>query len=371
MDRTTSRIAALWARPPGGWWDVLKQVWAASGLDNISLIAAGVAFYAFLSIVPLLGAVVLTYGLAADPQTVGKSIAALTDVMPREVAKLIGEQLLTVVEASGGKKGFGLILALGLALYGAMKGAGAVVTALNVAFEVPETRGIVRQYALALAITAGAVLLMLGAMATIALATWLGTLAPWSPSIVPRLLALASYVVLAGMAIGGATTLYRFGPDRQAAHWAWLTPGSVVATLCWLAMTVGFGLYVANFGSYDATYGSLGAIVVMLTWLWLSAYVVLLGAELIAGLERSVAGAPKTGGLAEAAAHPPAPAPAAPSTGVGGFVVADRIAGRAGLFASVVTAGGLGALRRGRGWGWALVLAGAAAAWTTRDHDSA
>ncbi len=312
------------------------------GLDNISLIAAGVAFYAFLSIVPLLGAVVLTYGLAADPQTVGKSIAALTDVMPREVAKLIGEQLLTVVEASGGKKGFGLILALGLALYGAMKGAGAVVTALNVAFEVPETRGIVRQYALALAITAGAVLLMLGAMATIALATWLGTLAPWSPSIVPRLLALASYVVLAGMAIGGATTLYRFGPDRQAAHWAWLTPGSVVATLCWLAMTVGFGLYVANFGSYDATYGSLGAIVVMLTWLWLSAYVVLLGAELIAGLERSVAGAPKTGGLAEAAA-PPLPRPAAPSTGVGGFVVADRIAGRAGLFASVVTAGGLGA----------------------------
>ena len=369
MDRATSRIAALWAQPPGGWWPLLKQVWAASGRDNISLIAAGVAFYAFLSIVPLLGAVVLTYGLAADPQTVGKSIAALTDVMPREVARLIGEQLLTVVEASGGKKGFGLILALGLALYGAMKGAGAVITALNVAFEVQETRGIVRQYALALAITAGAVVLMLGAMATIALATWLGTLAPWAPSVVPRLLALASYVVLAGMAIGGATTLYRFGPDREAAHWAWLTPGSVVATLCWLAMTVGFGLYVANFGSYDATYGSLGAIVVMLTWLWLSAYVVLLGAELIAGLERSVTGEPKTTGLAEPQA--PSPAPAARPTGIGGFVAADRLAGRAGLVASVATAGGLGALRRGRGWGWALVLAGAAAAWTARDHDSA
>lgn len=360
MQQASRRLAALWARPPAGWWATLKRVWASAGEDNISLIAAGVGFYAFLSIVPLLGAVVLSYGLFADTATVGASIAALTEVMPRQVATIIGEQLLRVVEASGGKKGFGLIVALLLALYGAMKGAGAIVTALNVAFEVPERRGLIRQYALSLAITAGAVVLMLGAMATIALATWLGTLAPWAPAVVPRLLTLASYAVLAGLAIGGATTLYRFGPDRDAAHWAWLTPGSVIATLCWLAMTVGFGLYVANFGSYDATYGSLGAIVVMLTWLWLSAYVVLLGAELIAGLEKAAAPPP---------VEAPAAAPAPPALGrppLGRFLVADRIVGRGGLAASLTTAAGLGALRRGRGWGVALVLAGAAAAWRAR-----
>jgi membrane protein len=275
-----------WAIPAAGWKAILRRTWAEAGEDNISLIAAGVAFYAFLSIVPLLGAVVLIYGIVADPATVSANVAALTEVMPKQVAGMIGEQLLQVVTTSKDAKGFGLVLALGLALYGAMRGAEAIVTALNIAYEEHDDRGFVQQKLLALGVTIGMVVVVLAAILSVAMMAFLDSLIPDAPAAVLVLTRLVSYLILAGLGAAGAATLYRYGPDRAHAQWVWLTPGSVGATLIWIAMTVGFGFYVANFGSYDATYGSLGAIVVMLTWLSLSAYVFLLGAELNSELER-------------------------------------------------------------------------------------
>lgn len=275
-----------WAIPAAGWKAILKRTWHEAGEDNIGLIAAGVAFYAFLSIVPLLGAIVLIYGIVADPSTVSANVAALTGVMPKQVAAMIGEQLLQVVTTSRDAKGFGLLLALALALYGAMRGADAVLTALNIAYEEHDDRGFVRQKLLALGVTSGAVIVALAAILSVAMMAFLDSLIPGAPPTVLVMTRLLSYLILAGLAAAGAATLYRYGPDRAHAKWVWMTPGSVGATLIWIAMTVGFGFYVANFGSYDATYGSLGAIVVMLTWLSLSAYVFLLGAELNSELER-------------------------------------------------------------------------------------
>jgi membrane protein len=277
------------AVPTAGWKAVLVRTWKETGDDNVSLLAAGVAFYGFLSMVPLLGAMVLSYGLVAEPATVMGNIKSLTSVMPAEAAKLIGEQLLNVVTTSGDKKGFGLLLALLLALYGAMKGAGAVITALNIAYEEKETRGFVRLNLVTLAITVGAVLMAI--VATIAVATLghLDTLLPWAPGFVLLLGKLASYAVLGAGGAAAAATLYRYAPNRDKARWIWLTPGSLVVTLLWLALTLGFGAYVANFGSYDATYGSLGAVVVLLTWLYLSAYILIMGAELNAELEHQTA----------------------------------------------------------------------------------
>ncbi|HEX8412878.1 MAG TPA: YihY/virulence factor BrkB family protein, partial [Sphingomicrobium sp.] len=267
----------------------------------VSLIAAGVAFYGFLAMVPLLGSIVLSYGLVADPATVMENMRSLTSVMPAEAAKLIGEQLLNVVTTSGSKKGFGLLLALALALYGAMKGAGAVITALNIAYEEKETRGFVRLNLVTLAITAGAVVVAIAAIVAVAALGHLDTLFPGAPAFVLTLGKLASYLVLGAAGAAAAATLYRYAPDRDAARWIWLTPGSLAVTLLWLALTIGFGVYVANFGSYDATYGSLGAVVVLLTWLYLSAYVLIMGAELNAELEHqttadSTAGAPQAMG---------------------------------------------------------------------------
>ncbi len=278
-----------WAIPAKGWKDVLLRTWREAGEDNIGLIAAGVAFYGFLAMVPMLGALVLSYGLVANPQTVVHNMQSLTSVMPADAAKLVGEQLLNVVKSSQGKKGLGLLIAFAVALYGAMNGASSIVVALNITYEEHEQRGFVRRYLLAATITLGAVVVAILAVVSIAALGHLDKLFPWAPAVLIVIGKALSYVLVAAAGAAGAATLYRYGPDRAHARWTWLTPGSVLSTALWLAVTLGFGLYVANFGNYNATYGSLGAVVVLLTWIYLSAYVLLLGAELNSELEQQTA----------------------------------------------------------------------------------
>ena len=271
------------------WKAVLGQTWTDSGTDNVALIAAGTAFWGFASIAPLLGAVVLSYGLFATPETVAENIRSLFGVLPRDAAALIADQLQNVVGTSSGKQGWGLLIALGLAVYGGTQGASAIVTALNVAYEEKEERGIVQRYLLSFGITGAAVVLGIAAAGTTTVTAFLGGLLPGAPAIVLTVLKLLSYAILAMMAVTAAALLYRFGPDRTHARWVWLTPGSFAATFLWLVATGIFAFYVSNFGSYGATYGSLGAVVVLQLWLWLSAYIFLLGAELNSQLERRTA----------------------------------------------------------------------------------
>jgi membrane protein len=278
-----------WRMPWPAWREILGRTRKESGDDNIGLIAAGVAFYGFLAIVPLLGATVMVYGLLADHETVARNVQSLAGILPGSAAKLIGDQLHAVVGTSDGKKGLGLLLAIAIALFGARGGAGAVITALNIAYEEREKRGFVRLNLLALGITAGAVVLAVIAMGAVAALGQLDTLLPGAPGIVLLLGKLLSYVLLVLAAAAGAATIYRYGPSRDRAQWLWLSPGSVLFALLWLLLTLGFGIYVANFGSYDATYGALGAVVVVLTWLYLSSYVLLFGAELNSEVEHQTA----------------------------------------------------------------------------------
>jgi membrane protein len=205
--------------------------------------------------------------------------------MPGDAAKLIGEQLMNVVHTSGGKKGFGLLLALALALFGARNGAGSIITALNVAYEEKEQRSFIIVNLLALAITATAVLVAIFALVAIAALGHLEKLIPGAPDMVLVVGKILSYVLLACGGATAAAALYRFGPSREKPKWTWITPGSALAALGWLLLTLGFGVYVAEFGNYNATYGSLGAVVVLLTWLYLSSYILLFGAELNSELE--------------------------------------------------------------------------------------
>ena len=280
-------------------WRIAKATWADAGSDNLSLIAAGTAFWGFAAIVPLLAATVLTYGLVATPASVSANIHGLFGVLPRDAAHLIGDQLASIVKTSGSKKGWGLALALLLAVYGGTQGASALITALNVAYEEREKRGFFKLYLVAFAITGAAVVLALGAAASTTATAFLDGLMPGAPDIVLTAIRLASYVLLGLMAVTAAGLLYRFGPDRSHARWIWLTPGSLIATILWLAVTNAFAFYAANLGHYSATYGSLGAVIVLQFWLWLSAYVFLLGAELNSQLERRTAQDTTTG--------PPAP----------------------------------------------------------------
>lgn len=271
--------------PAPGWLEIAKRTWTEGQKDNVGIVAAGVAFYFFLALVPLLGAAVLTYGLFASPETVARQAQGLTAFLPGDAAKLIGEQLMNVVNTSGGKKGLGLLIAIGVAFWGARNAASAIVTALNIAYEEEEKRGFVQTTLLALAMTLGAILMAGFVGLAIGVLAAIEHLLPNAGGFVHLIFKVLTYALLAGIAAGAAATLYRYGPSREKAKWTWLTPGSIFFAVVWMLLTLGFGFYVSNFGNYGATYGSLSAVVVLLTWLYLSAYVLLFGAELNSEIE--------------------------------------------------------------------------------------
>lgn len=278
-----------WRMPLRAWKDVVVRTYREASADNVGLVAAGVAFYGFLALIPLLGATVLTYGLVAEPSTVLRDMQRLTAMLPAEVAGIVGDQLLGVVQTSEGKKGLALLAALAVALFGARNAAGAIVTALNIAYEEEEKRGFIKVNLLALAITAGAVLGAVVALLAVTALGYLEDLLPGSNQVVLVAGKVASYLLLALAASATAAALYRYGPSRDKAKWIWLTPGSLLFALSWMILTLAFGFYVARFGNYGATYGSLSAVVVLLTWLYLSSYALLFGGELNSELEHQTA----------------------------------------------------------------------------------
>lgn len=257
-----------------------RAVLDAAGKDNVGLVAAGVAFYGFLAFVPLIAALVLGYGLFAEPETVSQHVDALFQVLPESAASIISDQLRSVSEADDGRTGFGLILAILTAIWGATKGAKAIIIALNIVYDIEEKRSFIAMNALAAVITVAIVVALVAGIAAIGALGYIESLLPGLPPTLLFLVRLAFWICAGGLAALGLALIYRFAPHRVSPSWKTLFPGAAIATALWLLATLAFGLYVANFGSYNATYGALGAVVVMLMWLYLSAYVLLLGAEL-------------------------------------------------------------------------------------------
>jgi membrane protein len=271
--------------PWPAWKQIASRTWQRTWIDNVGLVAAGVAFYGFLALVPLLGLIVLVYGIVADPQTVVGNMQALTDFLPPDVAQLIGEQLMAAVTASGTIKGTGIAVALGFALYGGANSAGAIMIALNIAYHEQEKRSLTRFYLIALTITCGAVIFALSALAATAAVASIGRLLPGASAVTVALSKLAAYAALLLIAAGLAAVLYRFAPSREEPRWQWITPGSLFTAATWLVLTVLFGFYVTSVTDYEATYGSLGTMIALLTWMYLSAYVLVIGAELNSEVE--------------------------------------------------------------------------------------
>lgn len=311
---------------PRTWKEIAIDTWKEAGNDNISIIAAGVSFYAFLAFVPLLTAFVLSYGLVAEPASVVAHMQTLTNIMPQNAAEIVGEQLRSMVAGAGTETGLALIVAIGIALYGASKGAGSIIIALNVAYDVKERRSFIGRTAMALTMTAGAVLVLFLAILAVGALNLVERLVPDWGGLVHVALQAGFFLLAAAAVVLLLAVVYRYGPNRPDAEWRWITPGSLLATIVWLAATLGFGFYVSNFGNYNATYGSLGAVIVFLTWLYLTAYIVLMGAELNAQIENRV-------GTATVAEEPVAPAPpAAAPVPDGEPPSAARVAARLGLF---------------------------------------
>ncbi len=268
----------------GDWKAVGKRVKDETKRDNLSIVAAGVAFYAMLALVPTLTAIVSIYGLVADPAQVQNQVDSISGAMPQAVRDILMSQLSQIASASGTALSLSLVGSILFALWSASKGTKALISGLNIAYDERETRGFFKLNAVALLLTLGAVVFVVLAVALLAAAPsvlgalGLGSTGAW-------IIGVARWPLLVFGLMVALSIAYRYGPDRDAPKWAWATWGSALAAGLWLLASLGFSLYVTNLGSFSETYGSLGAVIVLLMWLLITAWVVLLGAELNAEME--------------------------------------------------------------------------------------
>ncbi len=276
-----SHFAATWNHAK----DLLRELAYELRRDNVALLSGGVAFFSLLALIPALAVVVSIYGIVADPDDIEQQIEDVTEALPEEASTLLDDQLDRIVAESPGNLTVTAVLSLAIALWSASSGMKHLITAVTAAYDEEETRGFLRTRGLALGLTFGAVLFLVVAFVIITLLPTLlshagaGEGARVMLSVLRwPLLALAMMVALA--------VIYRFGPDRDAPHWRWSSPGAAAATLLWLGASGCFSLYASHFGSYNEVYGSLGAVVVLMLWLFLTAFSVIMGAELNAELER-------------------------------------------------------------------------------------
>jgi membrane protein len=273
--------------PLKAWIKVLKRVWVMSGFHELGLLSAGLAFYSFLALTPLIAATVMIYGLVGDVGMVQRQMAGIVGIVPPEVAQMLEEQLVRIVETSSGVTGLALLIALFFAIFGATRAANGMMSALNIINEEHETRGIIALWLRAAGLTVAAVLLALTGVLCGGVFAWLQTQAQvYLGESTKTLFLILTWCAAIALGSVGFALIMRYGPDRRPAKWRWLMPGSVLATVLWMVVSFGFSLYVAYVSDYNATYGSLSAIVVFLMWLFLSAYGVLLGALVNAEIER-------------------------------------------------------------------------------------
>ena len=270
--------------PGAGWKDILLRVKDEIASDHVGLVAAGIAFYALLAIFPGIGAVMAIAGLVAEPEVVSAQIEELGAILPEQAAEIIIGQATEVAGGQQGGLGLAAVIGILLSLWSASKAMASTMEGLNVAYDETETRGFFVRTALRLALTLGVII---GFFVTVAVIIVLPIALELLPigSLAETVATVLRWPVVAAIAIVGLAILYRYGPSRDEPEWKWVTPGAGIAVILWLVASVAFAVYVRNFGSYQESFGTLGGVIVLLTWLWISAYIVLLGAELDAEIE--------------------------------------------------------------------------------------
>jgi membrane protein len=274
--------------PWAGWRDIFKRTWRQIEEDRLLAIAGGVVFFALLALFPTVTALVSSYGLVAKASSLEEHLSFFASVVPAEAWSIVREQIVRVASKPGATLGLTFLSGLALALWSANSGMKAIIDALNVVYEEDEKRGFFRLNLVSLAFTIGAIgaaLFAVGAVVALPLVLSQIGLGSWTEDV----LRIARWPVLLLGMLAGLAVLYRYGPSRQRAKWQWISVGAVLASLLWLIGSLGLSFYLANFGHYDATYGSLGAAIGTMMWMWMSAIVILLGAELNAEIEHQTA----------------------------------------------------------------------------------
>ena len=284
----SGKVGKRGAAGASDWKGILSGTYRSISEDRVLAVAAGVTFYGLLAIFPAIGAVVSLYGLFADGATIRDNLDRLSSLLPGGALEIIGDQIQRVSAAGEGALSLSFLLGLAIAIWGANAGVKAVFDALNVAYGAKEERGFFRLNLISLAFTAGAIAFVLLALVSVVVVPisihYIGL-----DAAAEAILRYGRWPLIWLMIALGLAFLYRFGPtDSLDPKWHWITWGSASASLLWLAASLLFSWYAANFASYNATYGSLGAAIGFMTWMWISAAVIIMGAELNAEIEKAV-----------------------------------------------------------------------------------
>ncbi|MAL99826.1 MAG: hypothetical protein CL583_15400 [Alteromonadaceae bacterium] len=267
-----------------GWRDILLRVKQELSEDNIGLIAAGVAFYFLLAIFPMVAAFLSIYGLVFDPAEAQQQISSLAGILPGDARELLTQQTRQLTSGSNSALGFSAALSLLIALWSARQGTSAMTVALNIVYEEEDQRSFVRQAAFTFLLTLVLIVFFIFSLALIAavpvVLSFLGL-----GRVAEIALNFLRWPLLGVVAVLALSMLYRYCPDRTPAKWRWLAPGATLAVVLWLISSGLFSWYVTSFGNYNEMYGSVGAVIILLFWFYLTAYIFLLGAELNAEME--------------------------------------------------------------------------------------
>jgi membrane protein len=268
-----------------GWKDITLRTRRQIASDNIGIVAAGVAYYAFLAIFPALAALISIYGLVVDARIVESQLARASGYLPDQARQLIGAQLARIAGQSSGALSWGLALSILLGLWSANKGMKALFQGVNIAYNQHSGRGLIKDNALTLLFTFGGIVVAIASMAlVVAFPVALGRLG--LPSPIRTVLSLSRWLALALVIVFSLAVIYHVAPYRASPRWRWVSWGSILATTLWLIGSWAFSVYVANFSSYNQTYGSVAAVVILMLWFYLSSYAILLGAEINSEMER-------------------------------------------------------------------------------------
>lgn len=275
---------APWHIPLRGWRDVLMRVYRESSRDNLSLIAAGMAFYAMLSVAPALAVVISVYGLVNSPEELEVQMVLLSSYLPTEAQGLIQDQLAELVSTQDTNLGYSIVASALVSLWSSARAMKSLFGGLNAVYDEVETRGWFWLTLQSVSFTLAGILILVLTLSSIALVPVVLSYLPIS-SFDYLLIRGLNWLLVSAVVLGGLAVLYRYGPSRTRAQWRWVSLGALVAWITWVVASGGFSWYVTHFDSYQKTYGALGAVAILLMWFYVSAYAVLIGGELNAELE--------------------------------------------------------------------------------------
>jgi membrane protein len=281
--------------PAKGWKDILWRVYGNVSDHRILALAAGMTYYSILAIFPALAALVAIYGLFTDPASIAKHLDEVSGFIPGGAAEVAREQLTRVASKGGSTLGFTFAIGLIISLWSANAAMKALFDTLNIVYGEQEKRGFLKLNAMSLGFTLAGIAFILSALAAVVvipiILEYLGL-----SNAADLLIRIARWPAMFLALAIGLSFIYRFGPSREAPRWRWITWGSAAATIMWIVASALFSFYAANFGTFNETYGSLGAAIGFMTWLWISAIAILLGAELNAEMEHQTKRDTTTGG---------------------------------------------------------------------------